>query len=140
MSSRLATALVVLVATLLGACSSAPYRERLQTRLAQYERYAGEPIDKFHFWRLESWEVLGSDKLVLRTTLRDAYLVTVEKSCPELEWADNIGVTSTLNQVSVRFDSVMVRGWKCRIGEIRPVRYRDMVRDERASHANNAKG
>jgi len=138
MSSRIATAAAVLACTLLGACSNVPYKERMQTRLAQYERYAGEPIDNFHFWRMENWEVLGNNKLVVRTTLRDAYLITVEKACPELEWANAIGVTSTINQVSTRFDSVVVRGWKCRISEIRPVRYLDMVKDEREAHARKS--
>lgn len=133
MSPRIATALVVIACMLLGACSSVPYRERMQKRLAQVERYADEPIDKFHFWRMEDWEVLGSNKLVVRTTLRDAYLLTVEKACPELEWANTVGVTSTINEVSARFDAVVVRGWKCRIAEIRPVRYLDMVHDERAA-------
>jgi hypothetical protein len=136
MFPRLTSALVVLACTLLGACSNVPYRERMATRLAQFERYAGEPIDKFHFWRMENWEVLGNNKLVVRTTLRDAYLITVENACPELEWANSVGVTSTINEVSTRFDSVVVRGWKCRISEIRPVRYLDMVHDERAARAS----
>ena len=124
--------LLILLAALLGACSAVPYRERQQQRLAQYQRYAGEPIEKFHYFHLEDWEILGPQTLALRTSLRDSYLITVKPVCNQLEWANTIGVTASSNEVHRRFDAILVRGMACHITEIRPVRYQEMVRDERA--------
>ena len=100
-------------------------------RLADYERYAQAPVDHFTFFRMEDWEVLSREQVLLRTTLRDAYLVKVEPFCPDLEWANAIGVTSSVNTVHRGMDSLVVRGLKCRILEIRPLRYRDWLRDQR---------
>ena len=79
-------------------------------RLADYERYAEAPIDHFTFFRMDDWEVLGREQ-VLRTTQRDAYLVKVDPSARIWEWANAIGVTSSVNTVHHRgMDSVVVRG------------------------------
>lgn len=129
--SRARLLLLLLLTLLVAACSSVPYRERQAQRLADYERYAQAPVDHFTFFRMEDWEVLGREQVLLRTTLRDAYLVKVEPFCPDLEWANAIGVTSSVNTVHRGMDSLVVRGLKCRILEIRPLRYRDWLRDQR---------
>ena len=95
MLSRHYLLLLILLASLLGACSNVPYRERQQQRLAEYQKYAGDPVEKFHFFHLEDWEVLGPNTIALRTSLRDSYLITVEKVCNQLEWANTVGVTSS---------------------------------------------
>jgi len=124
--------LLALAASLLSACSDVPYRQRQEDRLAEYQKFAGEPIDKFHYFHMEDWEVLGPNTIALRTSPRDTYLITVEKVCPQLQWAHTVGVTSSSGEVHRRFDSVIVRGINCHIEEIRPVRYREMIHEELA--------
>ncbi|MBL0165290.1 MAG: hypothetical protein IPP82_17030 [Xanthomonadales bacterium] len=63
--------------------------------------------------------------------LNEAYLLTVDPPCQDLRWAQKIGVTSTANSVSKRFDSVVVGKFKCRINEIRPIDYKKYLADKR---------
>ena len=36
-------------------------------RLAEYERFAGEPVKDMPFWRLQSYEALGNEAVVVWT-------------------------------------------------------------------------
>lgn len=117
----------------LAACSSQPLHERQAQRLEELLRYADPAVEHFPFFRMDGWQLVDAHHILLRTTARDAYLLDLGTTCPELNWAENIGITSTVNQVQRRFDSVVVRGLKCRIEEIKPVRYDEMLADQRAA-------
>lgn len=112
-----------LVAGVLAACSSVPYARRLSERQAAYAAAAGAPVRSFRFYgSMWSWEPLGSDQLVVYTRPNIAWLLDVSR-CMELEYANAIGLTSTLNEVSVRFDKVITgrRDFPCTIMQIRPI-------------------
>jgi hypothetical protein len=66
------------------------------------------------------------------TTPSDAYLLAVRPPCTDLNWVQNIGLTSTAGTVNARLDSVTVRGWRCPIAEIRRIDYARMRADMRA--------
>ncbi len=123
---------VVVLGLLLAACASAPPSERRAQRLAEFQRYAGAPVDAIRSFRLDRWELVGPNEVVLWTRVSEAYLVTVQKHCPDLEWTQRIGVTSSVNTVYARFDSIVFSRIPCRIVEIRPVDYKRMRADERA--------
>lgn len=95
--------------------------ERRAERLAEYERHAGAPVDSFHFWDMKRFEVLGERQLAVWTTIDDAWLLTVRKPCPGLEFASAVGIGSTQRRVSARFDTVNFDGMRCQIETIRPV-------------------
>ena len=62
--------------------------------------------------------------------INDAYLVTVAKPCPGLEFARGIGVTSKQRRiVSRKFDYVTYGNGRCQIMEIQPIDYRQMLKD-----------
>lgn len=103
------------------ACSSTPLREREARALAEYEAAAGDPVDSFWFQRLHSWESLGEDRLLVRSGPSKAFLLTVERPCTELPWANSIALTSSTSSVHAKFDNVLVGQQRCRITEIRPV-------------------
>lgn len=144
---RGSAALAALCALLAG-CSGIPLHESDQEVRDRYNAYAGQPIDQFtwldrHF---DSWQPLGRYELVLFTNPSDAYLIKVYPPCENLQFANNIGLTSTADTVSSRFDSVIVGrmpGWRdrCQIQEIRKVDYRRMKADLRldAQRAREAK-
>ncbi|HKT73441.1 MAG TPA: DUF6491 family protein [Steroidobacteraceae bacterium] len=118
-------------AIVLMGCSGIPRRSDNET-LQRYQAYAGEPVDRItYLGRYDGWVALGRYDLVVWTTLNDAYLITVLPPCENLPFANRIGLTSTAGQVSARFDNVLVRGWKCRIKEIRPVDYKRLRQDMR---------
>jgi hypothetical protein len=105
-------------------------RATQQENLERFEKYAGAPIDEFEFWSLYKWQLVGPEKVVVWSTINDAYLVTVEKPCPGLEFARGIGVTSKQRHiVSAKFDEVTYGKGRCQIAEIRPIDYKQMLKD-----------
>jgi len=125
--------LIALFALLLATTASAQTAETQDKALSAYLPYAGEPIDRFRFWDLQRWELVGDYKVVVWPRLNEAYLLTVDAPCQDLRWAQTIGLTSTANSVSRRFDSVVVGKDKCRINEIRPIDYRKYLADRKAA-------
>jgi hypothetical protein len=106
-------------ATLLAACASVP----LAQRQAAYAAAAGAPVNSFRFFTpLWSWEALGPDQVVIYTRPKQAWLLDVP-GCNQLPFANAIGLTSNLNQVSIRFDKVIIdrNTFPCTIQKIRPV-------------------
>jgi hypothetical protein len=118
---------------LLTACSGIPLKQRQDEQRARYEAYAGPPIEKFtYLGRYDSWQPVGTNELVVWTTINQAYLITVAPPCENLEFANRIGLTQTANTVSARFDFVKVgHEWRCPIQQIRPVDYLRMRQDQR---------
>src|SRR5690606_9656158 len=97
-------------------------RATMQETLDHYSPYLGEPVQGFTFWSLHRWKLAGPEKVIVWPTVKDAWLVTVEKPCPQLEWARGIGFGSQQShQVQVRIDHLEVGNQRCRIEEIRPI-------------------
>lgn len=134
MKLRLSVLMLSLAA--LTSCAAFGDRESDAERLARYVEHAGDPVDSFtYLGRIDSWQSLGRDTLVVRTGVNDAYLLRVAPPCNELQFASGIGLTSTGVTVS-RFDSVLVRGERCMITDIRPVDYGAVKRDARYQRGN----
>ncbi|SEI62520.1 DUF6491 family protein [Frateuria terrea] len=115
----LAGAAIALVA----GCASVPYAQRLTQRQAAYTAAAGAPVNSFRFFTpLWSWEELGPDQVVIYTRPKEAWLLDVP-GCTELPFANAIGLTSNLNQVSINFDKVITgrNNMPCTIQRIRPI-------------------
>lgn len=113
----------LLAAGLLAGCSSVPYAQRQAQRQAQYAAAAGAPVRSFHFFSpLYSWEALSDQQLVVYARPKQAWLLDVD-GCPNLTFANAIGLTSSLNEVSVRFDRVLTgrNNFPCTITQIRPI-------------------
>jgi uncharacterized protein DUF6491 len=112
------------------ATALAQTRATQQQNLERFEKYAGSPIDEFDFWSLYKWQLVGPEKVVVWSTINDAYLITVAKPCPGLEFARGIGVTSKQRHiVSRKFDEVTYGKGRCEITEIRPIDYKRMLKD-----------
>lgn len=107
--------------------------------ISKYVDYAGAPVDRFTAFRMDGWEAVGKNKLVLWTGVNDAYLLTVWDTCRDLQFAQRIGVTSTAHEVS-RFETVRVGHEHCPISEIRPVDIKRMKADRAAAKANAVNG
>lgn len=113
--------------------AAAQTRERQQEALDAYMPYVGESVDRFQFWDLKQWELVAPDKVVVWPRLNQAFLITVDKPCIELEWAKSIGLTSSANTVSVRFDSVKAGRDTCRINLIQKIDYKKYRADRAAA-------
>jgi len=117
----LRAALAIGLIAVLAACATPGPRERQAARLAEFEAVAGEPVESFHFWDMQRWELLGPLSVAVWTRVNEAWLIHVDKPCVGLEFAQAIALTSTQNRVSRRFDAVRFENERCRIREIRPV-------------------
>ena len=114
--------IVGIAGSLLVACSSVPYTQRVQARQAAYLAAAGAPVSHFNFTSLYSWESLGDSQLAVYTRPNQAWLLDVPPYCPQLDYRNTIGLTSNMNQVSVGFDKVLTGSpIPCTIKQIRPV-------------------
>ena len=128
MTRRIVAALALALA--LVASAHADTRETMQKNLTRFEKYAGAPIDQFQYWTLYKWQLVGPTKVVVWTTINDAYLVTVEDPCPDLEWANTIALTSKQSHfVSTKFDFVTFGKGQCQIKQIQPIDYKQMLKD-----------
>jgi hypothetical protein len=115
----------------LTACSGIPLKQARDEQRAHYESYAGPPIQQFTWLgHYDSWEPIGTNELVVRTRLNEAYLIRVAPPCENLEFTNRIEITSTSNTVYAHFDAVKVGlgngRWRCPIQEIRPIDYKKM--------------
>ena len=128
MMTKLAAGVILAALSIAGA--SAQTRQTQQENLERFEKYAGAPVDQFEFWSLYKWQLVGPEKVVVWSTVSDAYLIAVASPCPGLEWAHGIGVTSKQRHlVSRKFDDVTYGNGRCQITQIRPIDYKRMLKD-----------
>jgi hypothetical protein len=123
-----------LILALLAACSSVPYSQRVKQRQQAYNAAAGVPIRSFRFMTgIWSWEPLSDTQLVVYTVPNTAYLLDVW-SCPNLMWAQAIGLTSTFREVQVNFDKVLAgRPYvPCIITKMRPINLAQLKIEQQA--------
>jgi hypothetical protein len=123
-------ALSIATATMsLAACADAPSKPDPHSSLAQYERFAGAPVDSMPFMRLDSWQPLDDEHVVIWTSPREAYLLKVWPNCDWMVITPSIGLTSSVHRVYKNFDKVIVPSrlhgglpdQQCPISEIRPI-------------------
>jgi hypothetical protein len=124
----------IVISVLLAACTSGPQRVTSDQTLERYLSYAGEPVDRFTAIRIDSWESLDDQHLVLRTGPNDAYLLTVYATCRDLRHTHAIRVVSQSSRTVSRFDEIMVGRDTCPIREIRPLDIKQMKADSEALH------
>jgi hypothetical protein len=122
---------LMLLALLATGVASAQTREKQAERLGEFMPYVGEPVDRFQFWELVRYELVGEYKVVVWPRLKEAYLITVDGPCNDLEWEHSIALTSSVNVVHTRFDHVLAGRSRCRINEIRPIDYARYLKDRK---------
>ncbi|MFD0739493.1 DUF6491 family protein [Lysobacter koreensis] len=121
------TLLCALLATLsLGACAS-DRGLRDAERLSLYRAHAGEPVASFRYTgSLNGWTPLGDSALAVWTRPRQAYLLSLNGTCTNLDFAQAITITNQFHTVYAKFDKVIVLDRSsinipCHIREIRPL-------------------
>jgi hypothetical protein len=122
----------ILVALLAG-CAGGPPRIQSNETLDRYLGYAGEPVERAKSFRLDSWEWVDRNKIVLWTGVNEAYLVTVWDTCRDLQFTNHIRVVSGMSNTISRFDKIRVGPDTCPIKEIRPIDVKGMKADMAAA-------
>lgn len=118
-----------------GCASTAPYHDRAAQRLVEISAIAGKPVPWFTYLSLNSYEPVGESDVLMFTSPRQAWLLHLYGSCPDLAFGQTVGLTSNLGRVSAGFDQVIVRDSSipCRIQQIRPVDSSVLRRIDRGS-------
>ncbi len=123
---------ILLASAVLAACASQSPRERDAEAYELYRDFAGAPINEFtYLGKYDGWRSLGRNVLAIQTGLNEAYLITVQGPCSDLQFAQTIGLTSTVNTVHRGLDAVLVGRDRCPITEIRPVDYAALRKAQR---------
>ena len=142
--NQAALTIALLTLALLAACKTesggdmggTALKDDQSSALARYTKYAGPPVTQFTWLgKFDSWEPLSTDQLVVYTTPTEAYLLKVWGPCRELPFATTMALSSTGRTVYSGLDSVIVRGQRCPISEIRPIDYKRMREDMKAQKA-----
>ena len=129
----------LLAGSMLAACSSVLYAQRLRERQAAYAAAAGAPVRHFDFFTLYSRESLGDSQLAVYTRPNKAWLLDVSPHCPRLDYSNSIAITSFAHRVSAHFDKVLTGSpVPCVIEQIRPLDMTRLKQVERAQHAITA--
>lgn len=136
---RTSIVLLVLTALLMAGCATT---EELTKQKGiepgtDYAAYAGAPIDDFLSYNINGWTPVSRTELVIWSGVNDAYLLKVWNTCPNLLFADHVGVTDTANRIS-KFEKVRVGRETCPISEIRPVDIKRMKADRKAAETQKA--
>jgi hypothetical protein len=76
------------------------------------------------------WSAVSKDQVVVWSGINEAYLIKVSGYCPDLQFANAIGVTNTAGRVD-KFEKILVGKDKCLIDEIRPVDTKQMKADRK---------
>ena len=112
----------------LSACATGKMSDN--DKLALYRAHAQAPVQSFRYLsRIDGWTPLGDSAVAIWTRPNEAYLLEVDRPCPDLGFAQAIGLTSQTGAVYSRFDKVIPRVFgggrpapiPCQIREIRPL-------------------
>ena len=122
-------------------CATAP-RLTPAERLEFYRANSGDPVRSFSVpGRLWGWRAVGDGALTVWTRSNRGFLVELHGRCPELPFAQSIGLTNRAGSVSAGFDSVVVpqrgsaaRPVSCRIDTIRPLQTQSVKESKRELH------
>jgi Family of unknown function (DUF6491) len=128
------TALIAAAAVAALGCASTLNKLAGDGPKLDYREYAGDPIDRFTAFDIDSWTPVSRNQLVVWSGVNDGYLLTVWDNCNDLQFADKIAVRQTGYSVS-KFDSVQVGRQRCQIKEIRRVDTKRMKLDRNALQA-----
>lgn len=122
--------LVVLMASVVVACSgTGEQRDRFE-EMAVYERHAGAPESWVRYTSIRNWWAVGFHSVVFEVNRSRHYLVNLIGSCSlDLDTAMTLRVVSSRRNVLGEFDKVVVNGQTCQVQSIHRLDY-EAVRAE----------
>ena len=142
MDTRLFAALPLLFGlSLLPGCASTGSLDDAQ-KLAIYQAAAGETVGSFSYLgRINGWTTVDDRNIAVWTRPREAWLLTFDGTCQDIDFAPVISLTSQSSRVYAGFDKVMVHNHNaiqmpCRIREIRPLDTAKIKEAEKTAREN----
>lgn len=130
---------IVTAAVLVTACAGIPRDDGEVSSLDRHLAYADDPVDNFTYHaRIHGWSLVDRHHLVVWAAGNRAYLLSVDRTCMGLSYANRIELSSRVGfrTVTSRLDDVQLDRERCRIMEIRPLDEERMRADARAAAAD----
>lgn len=89
--------------------------------LEHYTRFAADPVPSFLLRDFRNWELLDREHVLVHSTHREAWLISVQSPCRGLNEAWKLEVGEKGSRVYANSDVVRFDTGSCRIDEIRRV-------------------
>ena len=109
-----------------------------------YNALAGASVNTAFFSSLTGWHAVDSNsaygptQLVIQTSIKNAYLLTLYSECRDLDFSVQIALTSSGHQLSAGFDKILIPNRpSCRIKTIQPINVKAMRAAEKAARLAN---
>ena len=116
--------IATVLGTLPGGCADMQPNHSDDVARENFLKYAGPPVDSFtYLGHYNGFRALGGRDVVVWTSINDAWLITVMAPCPNLPYANGLGMTSAGHTITSRVDWVHFDRGRCRIESIRHVDY-----------------
>ncbi len=101
----IAKLIVISIITLMSiACATAPIslpdKYNLGNKLVE--------VDQILKFRVKSWEKIDNQSLILRTDVKDYYLIILQRPAPYLVFSENIGISDTIDRIRSGHDLVFI--------------------------------
>ena len=94
-------------------------------RTALYHNYVAEnkleEVKSITSFRFNGWRDLGKEHLIIFSSIRNAYLITLTNRCSDLRYSNTLGINRTGSSLHAKFDSIFVTSFpeqKCFIKTI----------------------
>ncbi len=82
----------------------------------------GLPVNKIpHASQIHSWHAVDKRHLILSVSSKQNYLVTLRRDCHALNFATNVGVSTSNNTIYAGFDHITADGNQCAIQKINKI-------------------
>lgn len=122
MLRRLAISGLFVTACVFGNIGAAADQTTLETKLSKLGYAQGEKVDSIHDYRVDAWNYLDDQHIMLYTGPSRRALISVRPPCPELSSVEHIGFSTTARNLT-KFDKIVLRAAggiprDCQISEI----------------------
>jgi len=96
--------LISIMMLLVMGCATTPYK------LAEKYNFDSELEEVREIWnfRINSWESIDYQSLILRTDVNGYYLLVLQRPALNLPFSEDIGITLTIDRVWSRYDNIVV--------------------------------
>lgn len=100
--------LFVATCALLAACATTGDKPTIDQLLQEKGLARGPSVDRISQYRINGWQALDEQNLILNAGVNDQYLITLRTFCFNLDHAFSIGVTSRMSSVE-KSDQITVQ-------------------------------
>lgn len=95
---------ILLVSLLAMACATGPFKVEDKYN---FDNELKETTDIYSF-RIDSWQSIDYQSLIIKTNIKDYYLLILNRPAFELPFSERIGITLTADRLKSGFDQIVV--------------------------------